>query len=171
MQFNKEKYEEKFKELTKINLIKHSQDNFKITLFFKKAESSFLIANHHAKQEENPEQLYWWQWAITISYYAMLYAAKAAIQQKGYEVKTHEAAQIALGHLLVPDKLEAEDLEILNQTHKLFEEEYISYFQDARIESNTARYQARASYTEKRVSEILQNTRKFINKISKIIKE
>ncbi len=101
----------------------------------------------------------------------MLYAAKAAIQQKGYEVKTHEAAQIALGYLLVPDKLEAEDLEILNLTHKIFEEEYITYFSDARIESSTARYQARASYTEKRVNEILQNTRKFINKISKIIKE
>ncbi|MFW6272239.1 MAG: HEPN domain-containing protein [bacterium] len=169
MQFQKELYEQKFNDLIKNNLIIKSNANFKIKLFFKKAESSYLIANHHKNQKDNPQQIYWWQWAITISYYSMLYAAKAAILQKGYEVKTHEAAEIALGHLLVPNKLELEDLELLNQTHKVFEEEYITYFQDARIESSTSRYQARPSYTEKRVTEILKNAKKFINKIDKIL--
>jgi len=166
MQFQKEIYNEKFKKLLKEDLIVNSNAQFKIKLFLKKAENSYLIANHHKTQKENPEQIYWWQWAITISYYSMLYAAKAAILQKGYEVKTHEAAEVALGHLLVPNKLELEDLELLNQTHK---EEYITYFQDARIESSTSRYQARPSYTEKRVTEILKNAKKFINKIDKIL--
>ncbi|MCC7574386.1 HEPN domain-containing protein [Candidatus Woesearchaeota archaeon] len=169
MQFQKEIYNEKFKKLLKEDLIVNSNAQFKIKLFLKKAENSYLIANHHKTQKENPEQIYWWQWAITISYYSMLYAAKAAILQKGYEVKTHEAAEVALGHLLVPNKLELEDLELLNQTHKAFEEEYITYFQDARIESSTSRYQARPSYTEKRVTEILKNAKKFINKIDKIL--
>lgn len=101
----------------------------------------------------------------------MLYSAKAAILKKGYEVKTHEAAQIALGHLLVPDELEKEDLEILNQAHKIFEEEYVKYFEDARNESSTARYQARPGYTERRVNEILKNSKRFINKINGIIEE
>ena len=169
MQFQKVIYGQKFKELVKEETIVKSNAHFKIKLFFKKAESSYLIANHHKNQKEHPEQIYWWQWAITISYYSMLYAAKAAILQKGYEVKTHQAAEIALGHLLVPNKLELEDLELLNQTHKAFEEEYIAYFQDARIESGTSRYQARPSYTEKRVNEILNNAKKFINKIDKIL--
>jgi len=100
----------------------------------------------------------------------MLYATKAILLKKGYEVKTHEAAQIALGHLLVPDELEKEDLEILNQTHKIFEEEYVTYFEDARKESSTARYQARPSYTERRVDEIISNAKRFIKKISEIKK-
>ena len=89
--------------------------------------------------------------------------------KEGYEVKTHEAAQITLGHLLVPNQLEKEDLEILNQTHKVFEDEYVKYFEDAKIESSTARYNTRPSYTEKRVEEILQNAKKFINKIDIVI--
>jgi len=92
---------------------------------------------------------------LTIAYYAMLYAKKVILLKKGYEVKTHEAAQIAPGHLLVPDELEKEDLEILNQTHKIFEDEYVTYFEDARKESSTARYQARSSYTKRRVDEII----------------
>lgn len=101
----------------------------------------------------------------------MLYATKAAILKKGYEVKTHVAAQIALGHLLVPDELEKEDLEILNQAHKIFEDEYVKYFEDARTESSTARYQARPSYTERRVNEILENSRKFIEKVNLFLNE
>jgi len=44
MEFIKEKYEEKFKELKKQHLIVESTATFKINLFFKKAEASLLIA-------------------------------------------------------------------------------------------------------------------------------
>ena len=159
-------YEEKFNKLKKEGLITRSNANFKIKLFLEKAEASFLIANQHKNPSKSPEKIYWWQWSITIAYYAMLYAAKAAILTKGYEVKTHEAAQIAIGYLLVPNQLEKEDLEILNQAHKIFEDEYVKYFEDARTESSTARYQARPSYTERRVDEILENSKKFVGKIS-----
>ena len=99
----------------------------------------------------------------------MLYSAKAAILNKGFEVKTHDAAQIALGYLLVPDELEKEDLELLDQTHKIFEDEYVKYFEDAKSESNAARYKARPSYTEKRVNEILDNAKKFIGRINSLL--
>lgn len=171
MEFNKELYEERFKELKEVGLIIKSDASFKIKLFLDKSEASFLIANNHKYPPEFPEKIYWWQWSITIAYYAMLYATKAAILKKGYEVKTHVAAQIALGHLLVPDELEKEDLEILNQAHKIFEDEYVKYFEDARTESSTARYQARPSYTERRVNEILENSRKFIEKVNLFLNE
>ena len=171
MEFIKEKYEEKFKELKKQHLIIKSDATFKISLFFKKAEASLLIAINQRNPPKTPEKIYWLQWSITIAYYSMLYVTKAILLKKGYEVKTHEAAQIALGHLLVPNELEKEDLEILNQTHKIFEDEYITYFEDARKESSTARYHARPSYTERRVDEIILNAKKFINKISEIIKD
>ncbi len=73
--------------------------------FIVRSEASFLIASHHKNPPEVPDKIYWFQWAITIAYYSMLFAAKSAILSKGYEVKTHNAAQIALGHLLVPDEL------------------------------------------------------------------
>ncbi|MFP4195563.1 MAG: HEPN domain-containing protein [Candidatus Woesearchaeota archaeon] len=171
MRFDKQAYEKKFKEMQREGLISESNSIFKIRLFFKKAESSYLIALYHKNPPEDPEKLYWWQWSIVIAYYSMLYSAKAAILNKGFEVKTHDAAQIALGYLLVPDELEKEDMEFLDQTHKIFEDEYVKYFEDARTESNTARYKARPSYTEKRVNEILAYAKEFIGKINVILEK
>jgi uncharacterized protein (UPF0332 family) len=101
----------------------------------------------------------------------MLYAAKAAILSKGYEVNDHDAAQIALGHLLVPDEIEKEDLELLSQSYKIFEDEYVKYFEDAKTESYIARYSAIRTYTERRLEEIFGNATKFIAKISLVLQE
>ena len=101
----------------------------------------------------------------------MLYAAKAAILTKGYETNNHAAAQIAVGHLLVPDQIEQEDLQILQQAHKIFEDEYVKYFEDARKEAHTARYTAIKTYTEKRLEEIYNNAQKFVAKIALLIQE
>ena len=139
-----------------------------------KAENSILIAKHVKDikpTKDQPPKLHWNYWAITISYYSMLYAAKAAVLSKFYEVKDHDAAQIALGYLLVPDKLEMEDLEILNQSHKIFEDEYVHYFEDAKTESHIARYSAIKTYTERRLQEIFDNATKFVAKISLILED
>ncbi len=101
----------------------------------------------------------------------MLYAAKAAILSRGYEVGDHDAAQIAIGHLLIPDKLERVDLEILNQSHKIFDDEYVHYFEDAKTESHIARYSAIKTYTERRLQEIFDNATKFVAKISLILND
>jgi uncharacterized protein (UPF0332 family) len=101
----------------------------------------------------------------------MLYSAKAAILSKGYETKDHDATQIALGYLLVPSPIEKEDFELLNQSYKIFEDEYIQYFEDAKKESRTARYSAIQTYTKRRVEEIFQNATQFIAKISLILQE
>ena len=154
--------------------IKKSQETFKIKLFLTKAENSLLIAKHIKDLKptnDQPQKLYWDYWAITVSYYSMLYAAKAVILSKSYEVNDHDAAQIALGHLLVPDKLEREDLEILNQSHKIFEDEYVHYFDDAKTESHIARYSAIQTYTERRLQEIFDNATKFVAKIGFILQE
>ena len=168
MEFDKKEYAVMFNEALANKRIKKSQEIFKIKLFLQKAENSLLIAKH-AKDikpsNDQPPKLHWNYWAITISYYSMLYAAKAAILSKGYEVADHDAAQIALGHLLVPDRLEREDLEILNQSHKIFEDEYVHYFEDAKTESHIARYSAVKTYTERRLQEIYDNATKFVAKI------
>jgi uncharacterized protein (UPF0332 family) len=101
----------------------------------------------------------------------MLYAAKAAILSKGYEVSDHDAAQVALGHLLVPDEIEKEDLEILQQSYKIFEDEYAHYFEDAKTESYIARYAAIKTYTQRRLEEIFGNATEFVAKIGLIIDE
>jgi len=169
MPFDKEIYADLFKECLLKERIRSSKDIFKINLFLKKGENSLLIAKFIKDIKINndlPEKLYWDYWAITISYYSMLYAAKAVILSKGYEVSDHDAAQIALGHLLVPDKLEKEDLEILNQAHKIFQDEYIHYFEDAKKESHIARYSAIKTYTQRRLEEIFGNATEFVAKIS-----
>lgn len=165
-------YKRLFEEHAAGGSIAKSRDTFKIKLFLKKGENSLLIAKHVKDVKPaggEPERLYWNYWAITISYYSMLYCAKALILAKGYEVRDHDAAQVALGHLCVPSQLEKEDLELLNQSHKIFEDEYVKYFEDAKTESHIARYSAIKTYTERRLSEIFENARKFVSKTALIL--
>jgi len=70
---------------------------------------------------------------------------------------------------VITDKLEAEDLEVLNQSYKTLEDEYIAYFEEARKESRTAKYAAIKSYDRKRVEAIYNNAKKFIAKLSLLI--
>lgn len=172
MEFDRKAYSKMFHSALALNRIKKSQDAFKVKLFLGKAENSLMIAKHVKEiipNKDQPPKLHWNYWAITISYYSMLYAAKASILSRGYEVADHDAAQIALGHLLVPDKLERNDLEMLSQSHKIFEDEYVHYFEDAKTESHIARYSAIKSYTERRLQEIFENATKFVAKISLIL--
>lgn len=168
MQYDKKKYKEIFEQYLDDQRIVSSNNSFKIKLFLEKADNSLMIAKHHKEIKPNIDlsiKLYWNYWTITISYYSMFYSAKAAILSKGYEVKDHMAAQIALGHLLVPDKIKKEDLELLDQAYKIFEDEYVKYFEEARTESHTARYSALKKYTERRVEEIFINASKRLNLI------
>lgn len=181
MIFDKEFYEKKFEEfLNKKDkakfFIKQSSATFKINLYQKKGEKSFTIASFLLKAAKNkkireanelPDERFLNYWIITIDYYSMLHLAKALILTKGYETDDHFSTQIALGKLFViTDELEIEDLEILNQSYKILEDEYITYFEEARKESKIARYAAIKSYERKRVETIYNNARKFISKIS-----
>lgn len=164
-----DKYKKAFNHCITARTITKSSQTFKIKLFLNKAENSLLIAKHNKELKPNnhqPKRMYWDYWAITISYYSMLYAAKAAILSKGYEVHSHDSAQTALGYLLIPDELEKNDLEILQQAYRIFEEEYVTYFEDAKIESQRARYAAIRKYSERRMDEIFNNAVDFVGKIS-----
>lgn len=172
MASGKEQYEGAFREFLSKRMIERSTQSFKIKLFLDKAENSLLIAKHNKEikpKNSQPKRLYWDYWVITISYYSMLYAAKAAILSKGYEVHSHDAAQAALAFLLVPDELERKDLEALQQSYKIFEDEYLTYFEDAKIESHRARYAAIRAYSERRMNEIFDNAVDFVGKISLIL--
>ncbi len=165
-------YKKQFTEFVHLGRIKQSNNTFKIKLFLEKGENSLQIAKHTKDiqpKQSDPKKLFWNYWAITISYYSMLYCAKALILTKGYEVHDHDAAQIALGYLCVPGEIEKEDLELLNQSYKIFEDEYVKYFEDAKTESHIARYSAIKTYTERRLEEIFENARKFTAKTAIII--
>ena len=95
-----------FERFVKQNRITKTNNSFKIKLYLNKGENSLLIAKYNKEiipPKDQPEKMYWNYWAITISYYSMLYCAKALIISKGYEVHDHEAAQVALGYLCVPE--------------------------------------------------------------------
>ncbi|MCK5283580.1 MAG: HEPN domain-containing protein [Nanoarchaeota archaeon] len=168
--FDKEHYKKEFERLLKEKsgrkfLIKKSSAAFKINKFSKKGTGSLELAEFVKNSDKKAKDY----WSITICYYAMLYSAKAAILSKGYETDDHYSTQIALGRLLVPDEIEKEDLEILNQAYKIFEDDYVEYFHDARKESSVSRYSPTKAYTERRVSEIFKNAQEFIAKINEIL--
>ena len=98
MEFDKPGYHQRFTEFLRMSRIVPSDNLFKIKLFLQKGENSLQIAKFHKDIQPNnsqPQKLHWNYWAIIISYYSMLYAAKAAILYNGYEVKDHDAAQTA----------------------------------------------------------------------------
>lgn len=167
-------HEKEFREFLKEKRITESNDSFKIRQFLEKGKNSLLIAKYIKEidpTEEQPIKMHWNYWAITISYYSMLYCAKALVLSKGYEVHDHEAAKIALGFLCVPSQIEREDLELLNQAHKIFEDEYVKYFEDAKQESHIARYSAIHTYTQRRLEEMFEKARKFVAKAVTILQE
>lgn len=169
-----DEYRELFRKMLGKQLITKSDSFFKIRLFLKKGENSLLIAKHNKDikpKKGEADRIYWNYWAIIISYYSMLYCAKALILAKGYEVHTHDACQAALGYLCVPNEMEKEDLEMLNQSYKIFEDEYVKYFEDAKAESRIARYSAIKTYSERRLDEIFENARKFVAKAVLILEE
>ena len=49
--------------------------------------------------------------------------------------------------------------------HKIFEDDYIDYFEEARKESRISKYSPTKVYTQRRVKEILEISRKFIEKL------
>lgn len=170
MEFDKEHYKEEFERLLNEKrerkfFIRKSEDAFKIKKFIKKGIGSFELANYIKNSEQTAKDY----WTIIVCYYSMLYLAKAAILTKGYETDDHYATQIALGYLLVPDEIEKGDLELLEQSYKIFEEDYIDYFEDARKESSVSRYSATKVYAERRVKEVFENSRKFISKLRVIL--
>jgi uncharacterized protein (UPF0332 family) len=172
MEFDKDFYKKEFEKLLKKKeekkfYIRKSNATFKINKFIKKGTDSLELADYIKNSDKGAKDY----WTITICYYSMLYLAKAAILTKGYETDDHYATQIALGYLLVPDEIEKEDLELLEQAHKIFEEDYIEYFEDARKESNISRYSATKVYTERRVKEVFENARKFISKLRIILEK
>ena len=172
MLYNKELYKKEFFRLLNTErehkfFIRKSDSSFKISKYTDKGISSLELAGYIKDSRQKARDF----WTITISYYSMLYLAKAAILTKGYETDDHYATQIALGRLMVPDKLEKEDLETLNMAHKIFEEEYVDYFEEARKEGYISRYSATKAYTERRVTEIFEMARRFVAKLNTIIKE
>ena len=95
MSFDRKMYEQLFRKCLIDKRIRKSQELFKIKLFLQKGENSLLIAKEMKDKKptkDQPAKIYWSYWAITISYYSMLYAAKAAILSKSYEVSDHDAA-------------------------------------------------------------------------------
>lgn len=184
MSFDRQWYGEKFKELLEKRdkgkfYIRPSTAAFKINLYQKKGENSFRIAafllraakDKKLREVNNlPDELFLNYWIITICYYSMLYLAKALILTKGYETDDHFSTQVALGALfVVTNELEIKDLEILDQSYRILESEYVAYFEEARKESKAARYAAIKSYEEQRVKTIYSNAKAFIAKLGLII--
>jgi len=167
MSFDKNYYKKEFERLLDYNserkfFIRFSNNSFKINKFIKKGNDSLMIAKFLMEYKNEGKDY----WIITICYYSMLYLAKAAILERNYETDDHYSTQIALGHLLVPDKIEKEELEILEQTHKIFESEYVDYFENARKESSISKYSPSKVYSQRRVNEVFNNATNFIHKLN-----
>ncbi|MDD5192207.1 MAG: HEPN domain-containing protein [Candidatus Nanoarchaeia archaeon] len=166
MIFNTKFYKREFERLLKTKkrkkfYIKNSTSLFKIKKFIKKGVDSFELAGFIKKSSQNAKDY----WTIVICYYSMLYLAKALILTKDYETDDHYSTQIALGHLFLEDKLNQQDIEVLNKAYQTFEQEYIDYFHDARKESKISRYSTTTIYSQRRVEEIYHNSKKFIAKL------
>lgn len=169
-EFDRQHYREEFNRLLNLKsdrkfFIKKSSALFKMRRYIIKGTDSLALATF-IQESGQPAKDYW---TITVCYYSMLYLAKAAVLSRGYETDDHYATQIALGHLLVPGELEREDLLLLEQAHKIFEDDYVGYFEEAWKESSISKYSPTKVYTERRVREIMEIARKFVEKVRVVL--
>jgi len=172
---NKEYCEEVFRWFIKKKIIKDS----KLKLFEKhinKAISNlefanFLIEEHkHSIKEKLPNKTFY-DWCITIYYYAVYHTALALVTKAGYESKNHMAtiAAITLLYYHKDNVLKKEEVEFLMEKISL-EKSDIDLIFDSKELRARACYRADQLFELKQAVNLQKETADFVNKIRGLLK-
>lgn len=127
----------------------------------------FTLKNQDKINKRLEEETYF-DWVITISYYAMYHSAMALLYKLGYKTNNHLATICVLCKKCLGKTLEKQDIEKLSTIFELSEEE-IKEIGRAKERRERASYSGSISF-EKYLAEItLEDARRFINKVADIL--
>jgi uncharacterized protein (UPF0332 family) len=142
-------------------------------LYLKKTEHNLSLANWLSeKHKDELPKLFgketFYDWIITMYYYAVYHSALALISKKGYESKSHSASLCFLIYYFYHGEksLNKEDIEIV--AHSLSKEdiEILGFSKEVR---EKASYNVHESFEEKLAEITKINAVNFINKIKEIL--
>ncbi len=94
---------------------------------------------------------------VSLAYYAMFYAARAALLTQGLYLKKHSAAQAKLQELLV----NAGELE----------EKYVTYLGQGQADREKSDYEPFTPISREKAQETLQHAEEFITRVKKLVEE
>ena len=131
--------------------------------------ANFTLSNQDkiAKRLEGEN---YFDWVITISYYAMYHSALALLYKLGYKTGTHLATICVLCKECLGKTLEKNDIENLSRMLELSEEE-IREIGNAKERREKASYSGSVSFEKYLAQMTIEDAQKFINRISDILSD
>jgi len=106
-------------------------------------------------------------WVIIASYYAMYQAACSALANIGLAATTHGAAVIALDYKFCVNGLHRKYVKIIEKAK--FCRDDVQKMHDAMNERRAAQYKINKAYGAQQSRQVLDEAKKFVNKIDNII--
>lgn len=178
---SKAMYKDKVEQWKKKDLlIPKPEIKSKKTDFLEKAKHNLRVAMALLQISENKEakeligekeEFQCYDWVINTSYYSMYQAALGLLAKIGYKSEDHKATTDALYYFFVLEGfLEDHYVKELILAKKL-EEEYIQEFVKAKQERRTSQYSSLISISKEKAHELMENAKKFVNRLSEIILE
>ena len=123
-------------------------------------------AKHNLKAADYNVQGHFDDWAVSQSYYAMYHALLAILFKKGFESKNHECT-ISTVEFLIETKeinLSMEDMSFIRTTEQMTSK-------DAKSLREEFQYGTETAVNEKILKELLENTKRIVEKIERALSE
>lgn len=131
--------------------------------------ANFTMANQERINKRLQGETYF-DWAISISYYAMYHSALAMLFRLGYKSSSHLATICVLCRECLGKTLERQDIERLSRTLELSEEE-IREIGTAKERREKASYSGSISFEKSLAEMTIADARKFVNRIADILED
>ncbi len=110
-----------------------------------------------------------YDWVIVAAYYAMYHAALGALAALGFKSEDHEATRVGLLYYYVLEgSLESKYVTALEKARKL-EEEYVQKLYAAKRTRQVAQYNVEEEFTKAEAKNLIEDARKFVNRISELL--
>lgn len=127
----------------------------------KKVDYNLDFVNNLLKQKK------FYDWVIVGCYYAIYHASLALLSIKGYSSKNHLATLCALINFYYDNKLDAEDIELINKSS--LDKEEVTYFVEAKSKRETASYGISEEFNKNEAKKLKVKMIIFINKVKEIL--
>lgn len=157
----------------KKNILRKTKDEAK--LYLRKTDHNLNLANwiFEKHRDEVPElfgEETFYDWVISIYYYAIYHAAQALMSREGYKSKNHSATLCFLiyHHYYLQKALNEEDVRLVASSLDKEDIETIGMSKELR---EKACYDIHESFEQKLAQQIQKNASEFVNKIKSLLQQ
>ena len=124
-------------------------------------------ADHNLRFVSDNIKLKYYDWCVTVCYYAMYHAALAMIGHRGYYSKSHDATLCVLIKEHYKKGVSAQEIELINRC--FLDTQEIVFYVQAKERRQDASYSTRIIFDRQLVSELRIKAALFVDKAKRII--